>query len=89
MPFIVGFLVWIAIGVAGGLILRAAYRGPATTAALTLAFGVFGAFIGGMLGASAYIFHDPNPLRVGALIGAVLGALFFTFVYNLAAKKAV
>lgn len=89
MSYIVGFIVWLAIGLAGAFILRAGYRGPATTMPLTIAFGIFGAFIGGMLGSSAHIFHDPNPLRIGGLVGAVLGAVFFTLVYNLAAKKAV
>lgn len=89
MAFITGFAAWLAIGLIGAFIIRAAYRGPDTTALLTVAFGVFGAVIGGMLGTSAHIFHDPNPLRIGSLIGAVLGAIFFTFIYNLIAKKAV
>jgi uncharacterized membrane protein YeaQ/YmgE (transglycosylase-associated protein family) len=65
------------------------YKGPATTQIVTLMFGVFGAFIGGMLGNAAYIHHDPNPLRFGGLLGAVMGATFFTFVYHFVAKKAV
>jgi uncharacterized membrane protein YeaQ/YmgE (transglycosylase-associated protein family) len=89
MTFIIGFAVWLGIGLAGAFIIRAAYRGPDTTSILTMAFGIFGAIIGGMLGTSAHIFHDPNPLRVGGLIGAVSGAIFFTFIYNLIAKKAV
>lgn len=89
MTFIIGFAVWLAIGLVGAFIIRAVYRGPATTVLMTIAFGLFGAFIGGMLGTSAYIFHDPTPLRVGGLIGAVLGALAFTFIYNLIARTAV
>lgn len=89
MTFITGFAIWLFIGLLGAFVIRAVYRGPDTTVALTFAFGIFGAFIGGMLGTSAHIFHDPTPLRVGGLIGAVLGATFFTFVYNVAAKKFV
>ena len=89
MTFIIGFAVWLAIGLVGGFLIRAAYRGPDTTALLAAALGIFGAVIGGMLGTSAHVFHDPTPLRIGGLTGAVLGALFFSFVYNLAARKAV
>jgi uncharacterized membrane protein YeaQ/YmgE (transglycosylase-associated protein family) len=89
MTFIVGFLVWLALGVVAGLIMPRAYRAAATVPLLTVVFGIFGAFIGGMLGTSPYIFHDPTPLRVGALIGAVLGAAFFTFLYHFIARKAL
>jgi len=89
MVFITGFAVWIAIGLVAGFALYMLYKGPETTQLVTLTFGIFGAFIGGMLGNSAYIHHDPNPLRFGGLLGAVLGATFFTFVYHFVAKKAV
>jgi uncharacterized membrane protein YeaQ/YmgE (transglycosylase-associated protein family) len=56
---------------------------------MTLIFGVCGAFIGGMLGTSAYVHHDPLPLRLGGLIGAALGALIFSWLYHLMARKAV
>lgn len=89
MTFIVGFLVWIALGVIAGVIMPRAQKAAATEAWLTIVFGVFGAFIGGMLGTSPYIFHDPTPLRIGSLIGALLGAIFFTFLYHFIARKAV
>lgn len=89
MTFVTGFLIWLVIGIGGGLLVRAVYRGPTTTAFLTLFFGVAGAFIGGMLGVSAYVTHDPTPLRLGGLLGAVLGALLFPFIYNLVARKAL
>ena len=89
MTFIVGFLVWAAIGVVAGLILPRAYKAAATEALLTVVFGIFGAFIGGMLGTSPYVFHDPTPLRVGSLIGAVAGAFFFTSLYHFIARKAL
>lgn len=89
MGFIIGFAVWITIGIVAGLVLNAAYCGPQTTQLMTVVFGVFGAFIGGMLGMSAYIFHAPQPLRFGGLLGATLGALGFTFIYHFIAKKAI
>ena len=89
MIFIVGFLVWIALGVVAGLIMPRAYRAGATVPLLTVIFGIFGAFIGGMLGTSPYVFHDPNPLRVGSLLGALLGSAFFTFLYHFIARKVI
>lgn len=89
MTFVMGFLIWLLLGIGAGLLVRVLYRGPTTTAFLTLFFGVAGAFIGGMLGTAPYVTHDPTPLRFGALLGAVLGALLFPFVYNLVARKAL
>jgi uncharacterized membrane protein YeaQ/YmgE (transglycosylase-associated protein family) len=89
MDFIIGFAVWLVIGLVGAFVTRAVVHGPATTTLMTMAFGIFGSFIGGMLGTSAHIFHDPVPLRVGGLIGAVLGAVVFTFIYHFAARRAV
>lgn len=89
MTFVIGFLIWLAIGVAAGLLLFATYRGPTTTAFLSVFFGVAGVFIGGMLGTAPYVAHDPTPLRFGAMVGAVLGALLFPFIYHLVARKAL
>lgn len=89
MEFVTGFLIWLAIGVGAGLLIRAVYRGPTTTAALSAFFGVAGTFIGGMLGVAPYVTHDPTPLRFGALVGAVLGGLLFPFIYHLVARKAL
>ena len=89
MTFLTGFLIWLALGIVAGLVLRAVYQGPTTTAFLSIFFGVTGAFIGGMLGVAPYVTHDPTPLRTGALIGAVIGALLFPFIYHLVARKAL
>ncbi len=89
MDFITGFLIWLAMGVVAAVLVRTAYRTAGTALLLTLAFGVLGAFIGGMLGTAAYIYHDPAPLRFGALLGAALGALFFPFLYHFMARRAV
>ena len=89
MTFIGGFLIWLAFGVLAGLVIPRAYRAAGTVPLLTVVFGVFGAFIGGMLGTSPYIFHDPTPLRFGSLVGALLGSIFFSFLYHFIARKAV
>lgn len=89
MIFVTGFLIWLALGIGAGLLVRAVYRGPTTTAFLGMFFGVAGAFIGGMLGVAPYVTHDPTPLRFGAMVGAVLGALLFPFIYNIVARKAL
>ena len=88
MDFIIGFAIWIVIGVVAGTLMRG-YRAPGTEGWLTVLFGVLGAFVGGMLGSSAHIFHDATPLRIGGLLGAVLGAIFFSFLYHFIARKAV
>ena len=89
MIFVTGFLIWLAIGVGAGLLIRAVYRGPTTTMFLSVFFGVAGTFIGGMLGTAPYVTHDPTPLRFGALVGAVLGGALFPFIYHLVARKAL
>jgi uncharacterized membrane protein YeaQ/YmgE (transglycosylase-associated protein family) len=88
-PFFGGLVVWLIIGLSAGFAMHVFYKTPTTERILTLTFGVFGAFIGGMLGTSPYIHHNPVPLRVGGLLGAMLGGLFFTFLYHYMARKAV
>lgn len=89
MDFIVGFLIWLAFGLAAGGLARATYRAAETTAAVTFILGIFGSFIGGMLGVSAYVFHEPTPMRFGGLLGAALGAIFFSYLYHFVARKAL
>jgi uncharacterized membrane protein YeaQ/YmgE (transglycosylase-associated protein family) len=89
MAFVTGFAVWLVVGLVGGAAARALYRADGNTLAIALLFGVFGAFIGGMLGTSAHIFHNPVPLRIGGVIGAVSGALFFPLLYQFIARRAV
>lgn len=89
MAYVIGFAIWLVIGVIAALVMRTIYAAAATARWLTLAFGIFGAFVGGMLAASGYVYHQPTPLRIGALLGAVLGSLFFTFLYHLVARKGI
>jgi len=89
MEFLTGFAVWLALGLAGGILARSVYRTAGTALAFAIVFGIFGAFIGGMLGTSPYIHHDPLPLRMGGLIGAAAGGFGFPFLYQFIARKAV
>ena len=90
MGYALGFLVWLGIAVAAFVIFRAVLgRTPHTVPWVGFLLTLFGTFIGGMLGVSAYIYHDPNPLRLGGIIGALLGGALFTGVYYWAAKKLV
>lgn len=89
MAFITGIVVWLVIGAAGGFLARSIYRADHTVMALALTFGLFGAIIGGMLGTSAYVHHDPLPLRLGGLIGAALGGFGFPFIYQFIGRKFV
>ena len=89
MEFIIGFAVWIALGLLGGFAMYWFYRGPQTSQAMSLVLSSFGAFIGGMLGMSPYIHHAPMPLRLGGLIGATAGAFGFALIYHFVARKAL
>jgi uncharacterized membrane protein YeaQ/YmgE (transglycosylase-associated protein family) len=87
--FIAGFLVWIVFAIVAGFAVWGWYRTEGTSRGLTFTFAFFGAMIGGMLGVAAYIFHNPSPLRLGGIIGAAAGALFFSALYQFVARKAV
>jgi uncharacterized membrane protein YeaQ/YmgE (transglycosylase-associated protein family) len=88
MAFVTGFLIWLVFAVIAGTLVRMLYRTPGTSGGLTFTFAIFGALVGGMLGVSPYVYHNPTPMRVGALIGAVAGALFFSWLYHFIARKA-
>lgn len=89
MSYVIGFAIWIVIGLLAAFTIRTLFAAAATAAWLTFAFGIFGAFVGGMLATSGYVYHDPTPLRTGGLIGAVLGSLMFTYLYHLVARKGI
>ncbi len=89
MDFAVGFLIWTIFGVIAGMLAPRTYKAAGTEPIMSLVFGVCGSFVGGMLGTSAHIFHDATPLRIGGLIGAALGAVFFAYLYHFIARKVV
>lgn len=89
MAYVIGFIVWIVIGLVAAFVIRTVYAAAATLPWLTFVFGIFGAFVGGMLATSGYVYHQPTPLRIGSLLGAVLGGLMFTYLYHLVARKGI
>ncbi|MBI4409207.1 MAG: hypothetical protein HY561_05835 [Gemmatimonadetes bacterium] len=89
MDFLTGFLVWFGIALVAGMLVRSAVVAAGATVPMTFVFAILGAFIGGMLGMSPYIYHDPLPLRPGGLIGASAGSLFFALLYHFTARKLV
>lgn len=90
MAYVLGFLVWLGIAIAGFVVFRAVLgRSPNTTPWIAFMLTLFGTFIGGMLGVSAYIYNDPEPLRLGGILGAVIGCALFSGVYYWAARKLV
>ena len=90
MGYALGFLVWLGIAIVGFVVFRAVLgRRPNTVPWIGFILALFGTFVGGMLGVSGYIYHDPNPLRFGGLLGALLGATLFSAIYYWAARKLV
>jgi uncharacterized membrane protein YeaQ/YmgE (transglycosylase-associated protein family) len=89
MTYMIGFIIWLAIGIVAGIALRVGYPGPTTTLTLTLFFAISGAFVGGMLGVAPYVTHDPSPMRFGGLLGAVIGGVLTPFIYHIVARKAL
>ena len=87
MTFATGILIWLAVGIGAALLFRAFYRGPTTTLFLGVCFGMFGALVGGMLGVSGYVAHDPHPISFGGFLGCVLGATLFSYTYHAIARK--
>lgn len=88
MDFVVGFLIWLGFALLAAFVVRATYA-AAGPRVFTFVFAILGAFIGGMLGVSPYVYHNPVPFRIGGLIGAAAGALFFAYLYHFMARKAV
>lgn len=90
MEYAIGFLVWLGIAALAILVIGMKYRRtPGTTVLVATVLTVLGTFVGGMLGVSGYVYHDPNPLRLGGLIGAALGGLLFAGMYYWVARKLV
>jgi uncharacterized membrane protein YeaQ/YmgE (transglycosylase-associated protein family) len=89
MHYILGFITWTVVGLVLGFMVRMVYKVEQTDLWLSLTFGFFGAFIGGMLGTSGYVHHDPNPFRFGGILGAALGATLFSAIYSFTTDKAV
>jgi len=90
MGYALGFLVWLGIAIVAFVAYRAVLgRTPNTVPWVAFMLTLFGTFVGGMLGVAAYVYHDPNPLRFGGILGALLGAALFSGVYYWAARRLV
>ena len=89
MVYVIGLSIWVVFGVIAAFVMRIFLPSTETTAPLSFILAISGALVGGMLGVSAYVYHDPNPMRFGGLLGAFLGAFLFGWVYHIMARKAV
>jgi len=89
MTFITGFAIWVGLSLVAAFLLRVLVPAPGAPAWLSYVLALFGAFIGGELGTAPYTNHDPNPWRLGALIGAAIGAVAAATIYHVTARKAV
>lgn len=81
----IGVAVWIVLGMAIGLGMKAVVKRPDTTPGHTRVLCVLGAFaavIGGMLGVGILEFDHPVALSLGGMAGAVALAVLLTWVYR-------
>lgn len=81
----IGVGIWIVLGGAIGLGMKAVVKLPATTpghSRLLFTLGAFAACIGGMLGVGIFEFDDPVALSMGGMGGAVVFAAFMTWLYR-------
>jgi small basic protein len=81
----IGIGVWILLGAAIGLAMKAVVKVPRERSGHSLLLAVFGALaavIGGMLGVGIFEFDRPLALSVGGVGGAVAFAILITWVYR-------
>jgi hypothetical protein len=88
----IGIGIWIAIGALIALGMKAVIKRPEETEGHTVVLavlGAFGAVIGGMLGVGIIEFYDPRALSMGGMFGAVVSALFFSWLYRWGITKLI
>lgn len=81
----IGIGIWIVLGVLISLGMKAIISRPEETPGHTpvlAALGAFAAVIGGMLGVGIGEFFDPKALSIGGMTGAVIFAVFFSWLYR-------
>jgi hypothetical protein len=81
----IGIGIWIALGALIALAMKAIIKRPEETdghTAVLAVLGAFGAVIGGMLGVGIIEFYDPRALSLGGMLGAVVSAVFFSWLYR-------
>jgi uncharacterized membrane protein YfcA len=81
----IGIAIWIIMGAAIGLVMRAIIDRPEEQpghATIIAVLGAFAAVIGGMLGVGTFHLFDPMALSVGGMGGAAVFSIMMTFVYR-------
>jgi hypothetical protein len=81
----IGIAIWIVMGGAIGLLMKAVVRlddeAPGHTTLIAV-LGAFAAVVGGMLGVGIFHFDHPEALSLGGMAGGAFLALLFTFIYR-------
>ena len=81
----IGIAIWIVMGAAIGLLMRAAINRPEEQpghAQVIMLLGAFAAVIGGMLGVGIFHLFDPLALSIGGMAGAEAFSVLMTFIYR-------
>jgi hypothetical protein len=81
----IGIAIWIVMGAAIGLVVKALVRRPEETpgqGTVIAALGAFAAVIGGMLGVGIFHFYEPLALSPGGMIAAAAFAGLMTLIYR-------
>ena len=81
----IGIGIWIVMGAAIGVTMKALVKQPSETPGHTTVIavlGAFGAVIGGMLGVGIFQFWFPSALSLGGMGGAVFLASLMSFLYR-------
>jgi hypothetical protein len=81
----IGIAIWILMGGAIGLTMRAVIARPEEQsghATVIAVLGAFAAVIGGMLGVGTFHLYEPLAISVGGMAGAAIFAAMMTFVYR-------
>ena len=81
----IGIAIWIIMGAAIGLLMKAIIKRPEATpghTAIIAILGSFAAVIGGMLGVCIVHLYEPLAMSVGGMAGGAIFATMMTFVYR-------
>src|SRR5512141_2099003 len=87
MTILIGLLLWLGAGTSGALLARLARPSTAGRQAFTVAWGIFGGFVGGLVGVLPYLPKEGQPWQLGAMVGAVLGGFTLSLLYRLARRS--
>jgi hypothetical protein len=88
----IGIGIWIVMGAAIGLVMKAAIKRPEETPGHTpiiMVLGAFGAVIGGMLGVGIFHLYEPLALSAGGMGGALALSLLCAFLYRWGVRSMV